>query len=214
MKHIFLITLFAGLIVPTGLYAQKVHKDANDKVYLILTKAAGMPAGTTTNVSKYSGATAPATGFLYTTNSSSNQVNGSINADVFEKFEIAPFDINKAGQISGSGTFGMTWVEAFNGCKNARYPGPSDGGWRLPTQRELMLMYIFSSAIDEIFYRLGTAKAAQFNKTQSNAGNYFCATEHNATTAWYVAFWNGNAYYSAGDKNGSLRARCIREVTN
>jgi hypothetical protein len=200
MKKIVVI-LFAGLLVSAGLQAQKVSKDASNRVILDLTVAAGMPAGAITDVSKTARFNElmadPVVGAPSATNKlwhSENQHNGAINATVFEKLEVAPKNMNKVGVIGGTGTMTMDWVEAFNGCIKS--------GWRLPTQRELMLMCIFKEALDAAFPSDGALSFA----------NYWGATENTASTACIVHVGYGDTYRK--DKNLSTYVvRCVREVT-
>jgi hypothetical protein len=202
MKKIFVI-LFAGLLVSAGLQAQKVYM-RNNKVILDLTEAAGMPAGVTTNVSKtamfYSYGKPSSTTALWR---SENQHGGSINATVFQKLEVAPKDMNKAGAIGGTGTMTMNWVEAFNGCIESTYDG---GRWRLPTQRELQLIYIFKEALDTALSRLtpnGTGNAL--------SSECLSATERYADTIWSIS--SSSRTNNLTTKDESHRVRCVREVT-
>jgi hypothetical protein len=182
MKKICII-LFAGLLVSAELQAQKVYKDGT-KVILDLTEAAGMPAGAITNVSKAA---------LYANANSGNNValanndqNGTINAKVFQKLEIA--SSNYGGTIN--------WATAFNGCRS------QGQGWRLPTQRELMLMWIFKDALESLS---GVAFVT------ADPPDYWSATETNAASARIVNLSTGNTAGVA--KTNSNRARCVREVT-
>ena len=203
MRHIFFTVLLAGLIVaPAGLFAQEVYKEANAsalggyRVILDLTVKAGMPAGAVTGTKKYIGiSTASNSDWLI--NAPDNSVNGSINARVYEKLEIAPGDLNNDATF-GAGT-AMDWANAYNRCKNNTYDG---GGWRLPTQRELMTMRIFSPALNGAFNEIG---GLVFDS------NLYCsASEDGAYAAWYVVFDDGFTY-STG-KTLRTRVRCVREL--
>jgi hypothetical protein len=193
MKRI-LIVLFAGLIVPAGLIAQRVYKSGT-KVILDLSVEAGMPDGAVTNAPKtWVGNPQNNGGPL-----SGNAHDGDINATVFRMLEIAPHDINTGDEI-GPGTGSMPWDSGFTDCENATYDG---GGWRLPTQRELMLMYIFKPALNGIF--------SGINATSITAGNYWSITELDAPDSFYVNFSTGET--NSGPKISSMLARCVREVT-
>jgi hypothetical protein len=221
MKKIVVI-VFAGLLVSAGLQAQRVYIETDGqgnkkRVILDLTEAAGMPAGAITSDSKtvmfnnliaQHGAPSATDKLWHSDNQESSTVKGEINATVFEKLEVAPKDMNKAGEIGGTGTMTMNWVEAFNGCIDSDY---DNGGWRLPTQRELQMMCIFKGALDTAFSKLspsGTGIAL----LSSSSAYYWGATEYNTALAYYVTF--GSGYTEATTKPTSYRVRCVRELTN
>lgn len=195
MKRILLLVMFAGLMASAGCFAQKVYKDGN-KVILDLSVASGMPAGVVTDQSKYMGFT-PSGNAL----GANNGISGSINATVFQKLEVAPNDLNAAGAISSTGTMTMNWVTAFNGCKGLNYNG--GGGWRLPTQRELQLIYIFKPAIEQIFAE-ASISTAFFD------AYYWSSTEQNASNSWAVRLSDG--YALNNPKANTSRVRCVREL--
>ena len=184
MRKIVSILLIAGLIAPTGLMAQKVYKNASNKVILDMTVIAGMPTGTVTNTSKtavYNLYTA-ANNTSWLINATDNLPSGYLNATVYERLEIAPSDESDA-----------TWATAFNSCKNK-----SGGGWRLPTQRELMMMWIFSDAI------------VSLSGSMFIADSYWSSNDDTTTNAWYVNFERG----ATGNYNKTIssRVRCVREL--
>jgi hypothetical protein len=195
MKKIVMI-VFVGLLVPAGLQAQKVYIEdvqGNGKVILDLTVETGMPAGAITNEPKtWAGKGSPANSGSYLAD---NLETGDINKKVFEKLEIAPSDLGQ-----------RDWAAAFNDCRDPLYNG---GGWRLPTQRELLLMWIFREALNTALTRL----------TPSGTGavllsaNYRSATENTASYAWFVHFGSGNTNFDSKTTD-TYRVRCVREVTN
>jgi len=84
------------------------------------------------------------------------------------------------------------------GCANystTEFPG----GWRLPTQREMMIMWLFREGIDAIY------------STQMS-GQYWSATEKEETTAWYLDF-NATVPESkaASKTTSSYKYRCVRD---
>ena len=95
-----------------------------------------------------------------------------------------------------------TWINAYSICKNYDSSDGS-GKWRLPTQRELMLMWILNKQITTI-----TTGVESFG-----AGGHWCSTEYNNTNSWYVNFGNGHTSRSTPTKSGSLRVRCVRDLT-
>lgn len=196
MKRLILTVMFAGLLAPAGLMAQKTYIDGTS-VILDLSESAGMPAGAVTTAGKYSSFTPSATVL-----GTDNDANGSINATVYYKLEVAPHDLTGDGTIGSAGG-AFTWVNAFNYCKNVNYN--STTGWRLPTQRELQIMYIFMPALNNLF------GDSAVGGTAFSSATYWSSTEHsNATYSWYVFFSTGatNTYV----KTNSYRVRCVREI--
>jgi hypothetical protein len=206
MKKIIVI-VFAGLLVSAGLQAQKVCIEGG-KVILDLTE--GMPAGAITDVSKTTRfkdlMDHPDTGAPSAIDKLWHQENrtvGDINKTVFQKLEVAPKDMNTSGGMDGTGTMTMNWSTAFNGCINSSY---DDGGWRLPTQRELMMMWIFNDALTIALPAVGG------DALSSGNAQYRSATEGSATSAWFVRFGTGNTNLNEKSSPPSLRVRCVREV--
>lgn len=181
------ISILLLALLPAMLQAQEVYKDGTRA---ILDLTVDMPAGAITAVKKtWTGTPSNTAGPL-----TNNTETGTINATVYRKLEIAPQDLNASGALSASGGT-MTWVNAFTYCRNLNYNGT---GWRLPTQRELQLIYIFKPALESI---TGTAFSAT---------NYWSATESNASAAWCVTFVT--CLTLTGSKTASLHARCVREL--
>lgn len=102
-------------------------------------------------------------------------------------------------------------ASAATGC--AAYKGPSgrdpEGSWRLPTQRELMLIWTLLPQIEN----LGLSVWTPF-RTGSYA-YYWSATEQSTSSAYYVDFQTGNS--GAGQKDmgyyGMHVARCVRDIS-
>ena len=199
MKRQLFIVLLAILIVPSGLTAQKVYKDGLGRVILDSSQTGegiGLPAGAVTSTSKTAVyALYTPDNFLWLINATDNLSTGTINATVYEKLEIAPQDLGTSGL--GTGTMTMNWSAAFTACKGLNHNGT---GWRLPTQRELLLIWIFKSVIDSFP-----------GMTAFAANSYWSATEQSATHAYPVNFLNGNMYQSP--KTSPARVRCVREIT-
>jgi len=194
MKRILFILLIVGLMIPTRLMSQKVYEE-NNKVIFDLTEYAGMPPGAITAIKKYTG--------NYTSNNNLFLVDkafaDSENGKVFQKLEIAPHDMN--GGILGTGST-MQWNAAFNNCKGLLY---DSGGWRLPTQRELMLMYIFKPALEDIL--------AEVSGSAFSINYYWSATEENSDFAFSVNFNAGTmSNINRSVKTSNNIVRCVREV--
>lgn len=199
MKQILMTLILVGVMSPAGLYAQKVYKNANNRLVLDLTVSAGMPKDAITTTGKtWIGTPSNTTGPL-----ENNTEKGTINATVYQKLEVAPHDMNSAGLFSKTGTFTMDWVTAFNGCKSSTHGG---GNWRLPTQRELMLIQIFRPALESIL------KDSAINGTAFSNANYWTATEANGTMNYSVNFTYGNT--AGNSKMNTNRVRCVREIVD
>lgn len=186
MKKFTLIICIAGFLAPIGLNAQKVYK-LGEMVILDMTVEAGMPAGAVTDVSKTQKYNAdsviPNDYELTEINGVKNDVNHPLNAKVYQKLGISKLN-------SGA----KSWVEAFNYCKGI----DEDGTWRLPTQRELMMMYIFKSALVELLDN------SFFNSS------YWSTTELDNTNTWSC---NSLGNLTWGSKsNNILNSRCVREI--
>lgn len=202
MRRVLIMIIFAGFVTPATVNAQKVRKE-NNKVILDLTPAARMPKDAITTTGKtWTGTPSNTEGPM-----ANNSEVGTINATVFQKLEIAPHDINSVGTIGTAGTMTMDWVTAFGACKSTTY---DNGGWRLPTQRELMLIYIFRSAIEVIF------KDSSINGTVFSTTYYHSATESTnySSYCWGVNLSNGVSSIISKVDGGSKKVRCVREITN
>lgn len=167
--------------------AQKVYKDENNKIILDCGPDSGFPQEAVTTVTGQKTITPSATGL-----GEDNSDTGSINATVFYKLEIDAKDLDGTNN----------WVGAYNACKNK---GTAANGeiWRLPTQKELMLMYVFRTAIAALG---GTMNTSSYNRDSY----YWSCTEIFSTEARYLAFYKGYVYKIA--KSESIRVRCVREI--
>lgn len=142
-----------------------------------------------------------------------NGSNTSVNDKVPFRFIIAPAD-------GGESKF---WAEAmgFNsgfGGANANLD-PNGGnanlgcrayatlefpnGWRMPTQREMMIMWLFRDGVNAI-YPLG--KIGKDSETR-----YWTATEDLANKAWYLDFSTTMPQSNVGTKITSFKYRCVRD---
>lgn len=92
-------------------------------------------------------------------------------------------------EVATSDATDCTWEEAHSIC-------PS--GWRLPTQRELMLIFVMRDRL----------KTANF----SNTLWYWAATKGGETTAWNLMFSNGYYYMDTRNDWHDVHVRCVRDV--
>lgn len=123
--------------------------------------------------------------------------NGEINQKVSPLYAVSPKDI---------GFF--DWEQAQDQC--AKYQGPNDvasevGKWRLPTQREMIWLFILGAMDAD----LSTSGYTPFARTQ----NYWCATGYsdNLDRAWYL-FTTYGSTENGLSKTTTARVRCIRDL--
>lgn len=191
-KHLFTaIAVYTLCILGTQeATAQKVYKYSEGVIILDCSSDSGFPKNAATTES----------GKKTIDPSQSNTDNsetGPINQTVYVKLQVANQDETST----------MTWQNAYTACtsKNATN---GESGWRLPTQRELMLIWIFRSAFESFTPTFTTFKT----------GQYWSATRNN-NGCCYTHFGNndGNADgYSPnnGGANSTFNVRCVREIVD
>lgn len=89
-----------------------------------------------------------------------------------------------------------------SGCANYSTDEFSSG-WRLPTQREMMLMWLFREGINGIYPggKIGN----------DSEKRYWTATESSANQAWYLDFNAIAPASSAYIKTNDFKYRCVRD---
>lgn len=97
------------------------------------------------------------------------------------KFEVAASDVNP----------GASWDDAVNLC-------PS--GWRLPTIRELRLIYVYRNELGT--FDMSAPSAVYWSATESSS---------DSRNAWYVVFDSGETSCKY-PKTLNSRVRCIRDL--
>lgn len=164
--------------------AQKVYKD-NNAIILDCGPDSGFPQGA---VKLESGKKT----INPSQSNNDNNENGSINKTVYWKLQIANQDETNT----------MTWQNAYNACTGKNNTN-GETGWRLPTQRELMLIWIFRAALESF-----TDTFTTFAK-----GDYWSATG-GASGYCYTQFDNGEDGYSpnTGNATNLKNVRCVREI--
>ncbi|MFV0289345.1 MAG: DUF1566 domain-containing protein [Mangrovibacterium sp.] len=212
MKNKVLIIGLSIFLLPLMGMAQKVSKGANGHLILHLDAKNGMPVGSFTSTSKTEWFEGKSTNNSAWTSSAENQSAGIINATVFQKLELAPRDISSSSQIvAGGGRQKMTWATAANTCRNLVYGGHDD--WRLPTQKEILLIYVMSPIIATFLAEDSSLQGFYDTDDNINVNAYWCLTEQSSSSAWRVYFKNGGCY-STGKSSGQYFARCVREVVD
>lgn len=113
------------------------------------------------------------------------------NAKIYQKFEISKTDNSNR----------VTWVEAVNTACAGTINGTT--GWRLPTQREFMLISILHSTLKG-FATEGFIPLADTN--------YWSATNMDSSDCWVVYCRKIASSIVEEGKRYSLPVRCIRDV--
>lgn len=91
------------------------------------------------------------------------------------------------------------------GCKDYSTSEFPKGTWRLPTQREMMLMWLFKDGINAIYSggQLGLS---------GGVSRYWTATESSPTEAWCFDFAADQPQSVVATKgSGSYKVRCVRD---
>ena len=171
-----LLIVFASCIM-TDSYAQKVVVDGAGRV---IVDASAIPH-TTVPKARRTDATASSAG----TNTLGNLSSKVSDEKVFQKFEVRKYD----------STHELSWSNALTYCHDLLEDG---GGWRLPTGRELSLMYLL---------RYELLRDANFILNNS----HWSATEYD----WKFAYALSNISHSGHflKDSHSAYARCIRDIT-
>lgn len=147
-----------------------------------------------------------------------------VNDKIPMRFIVAPTDVNNPQPWSEAGggkaganqdlEAGLVMKDGYNpasptaattvGCTYYGIEGPGAGRkWRLPTQRELNLMWVFRHPIG-IIYPEGPMESASSKK-------YWAATEKDAANAWYFDFQTGFPACSWQLKTTASRVRCVSD---
>lgn len=121
------------------------------------------------------------------------------------RFIIAPAD-GSATSWAAAGGFNTSansnlqpdGVAATTGCASystTEFPG----GWRLPTQREMMIIWLFREGINTVY------------DSSQLSGRYWSATENTANKAWYMDFNDTAPGSNVELKTNTYKFRCVRD---
>lgn len=143
--------------------------------------------------------------------SKGNGTNLSINDRIPLRFIIAPTDvanvtwIQAGGVTGGNGNLNADFVAtASTGCGNYHATAEGTGRkWRVPTQRELQLIWLFRDAIAQVY------KAVPMETASPK--RYWAATEKDAYNAWYFDFMEGVPGCSWQPKTTTSYVRCVSD---
>lgn len=98
--------------------------------------------------------------------------------------------------LSADGTLDKTGCAAYS---TPEFPT----GWRLPTQREMMLMWLFKKGINETY-----------SNGNLTLGDYWTATEEkdgDGSTAWFMSVSGTNPQMKTDKKSIQKKYRCVRD---
>lgn len=151
------------------------------------------------------------------TESKGNGTNTSVNDKVPFRFIIAPtedsqtrywaaamgFHSGEVGDNTNLDPDGTFDPDFSGGCKNYSTTEFPKGSWRLPTQRELMLMWLFREGINTIYASLPASKLT--------ANKYWSATEQAKDKAWYMDFNASTPQSGFDSKATAMNVRCVRD---
>lgn len=148
--------------------------------------------------------------------SKGNEGNLSVNDRIPFRFIVAPTDV---------GSNNMTWEDvqgvtdatndnanflnkADKGCRSYVYQFDKERKWRVPTQRELQLMWLFRGPI-------GLITENPMEGTVSSSGapkKYWASTESGSDNAWFFEFEKGNPFCGTQNKNSRTgMVRCVSD---
>lgn len=117
------------------------------------------------------------------------------NLTISHYFEVAKKDCKETA---------VNWKTAINDCNTWTEDG---GNWRMPTQREVMLMYVLSKDINK--------QASSIGFTPFRVDNYWSATESLNNYSWSSNLNKGIVSYFDTINGGKVLAyyvRCVRDI--
>lgn len=138
-----------------------------------------------------------------------NSGNPSINDKIPMRFIVAPGNmemevtwIQAGGVTGGNGNLNADFAstEAGSGCSGYNYGSRK---WRVPTQRELQLMWLFREPIGIIY------PSQPMENTSSRL--YWASTEQDADNAWVFDFKQGVPHCFWQSKTAKANVRCVSD---
>lgn len=123
--------------------------------------------------------------------SSVSGYNGTWNAKMSPRYQVMRSNISS----------GTDWANAWTLCRNYSGEGGSAGAWRLPTTRELQMIWVLQPQL------MGKGS---FNALTSS-GYYWTGSEGSGTTAGDMSFSSGGTW-TGDSKTSSYQVRCIRDI--
>lgn len=150
--------------------------------------------------------------------SKGNGGNLSVNDRIPFRFIVAPADVGDNNQnwmtVQGVNSGGQDEnptfsVTANTGCRKYGDVGQPGAGrkWRVPTQRELQLMWMFREPIGLI-----TGHPMEGNATGGRPKRYWASTEKGTDQAWFFDFEVGKPYCGVqAKKTANGMVRCVSD---
>ncbi len=140
--------------------------------------------------------------------SKGNGGNPSINDKIPMRFIVAPEDVANVTWMQAGGVTGgngnlnadFTTTNTGTGCNGYNYGSRK---WRVPTQRELQLMWLFRAPIG-IIYPSGAMENV-------STKNYWASTEQDADNAWIVDFKQDVPHCFWQPKTNTANVRCVSD---
>lgn len=173
-----MLLVLVGILSTTVSYAQKVTQSANGAII----DASAIPHTTVKKARSTDG----------TNNTKGSNTAANIGSDVSDEKVYVKFEVYKSNNIN------YDWLTMLNSCKDLAVDG---GGWRTPTRRELLLMWVLKPELNKI------------EGFDSLENYYWCATEFGAGNIIYVNLANGYSNFSKKEgKDVYNRTRCIRDL--
>lgn len=138
----------------------------------------------------------------------------AVNAKVSPKFILAKVDCVYNLNPLMTWAVASGWTTAANsssnagtvaspatGCQGYSEIGYPVGNWRLPTQREMLLIYLV---------RKEMLSLSGFVDFLLNGTQYWCSTSNSASEAWAMDMATGIMYNRS--KTATYRVRCVRDI--
>lgn len=174
-----LTTIMVAILSSTAAFGQKIVVEGN----MVIIDASAM-----THVTEKKTRTTQATNITHVPVNDLTDIASKIsNAKVYKRFEVSKTD-------NSSGT---TWLTAVNTICTGTINGST--GWRLPTQRELILIWILKPVLE---------KQNNFDSFYPNS--YWSATSNGDKLGSKVNF--GDSFVASELKTYSYRVRCVRDI--
>ena len=138
--------------------------------------------------------------------------NPNLNSRMSHRFIVAPYDTWTAESWSaGMGVAGTedTKMQATSPVADRGCPKMNLGNrkWRMPTLRELELMWVFRSVLRQVY----TTDLRDEQKGPMGQAKYWSATEADDTEAYAVDFTDSAPWAGAATKTESHLSRCVSD---
>jgi len=196
IKQTLFVLLLAGLMfVPAGLFAQKAYIENTggfNRIILDMSQTGvgiGLPENAVTNI--------PKVGATLTSAEANNQM--------YEKLEIAPQNMggSNASPLLATPGVRLNWGDGDTRCRALNHN--NSVGWRLPTHREMTMIWIFREALIDLGSTPFSIDYAYWTATEIIVPSY--PNEKFSFSFNFAAGSGGSA-----NNPSSYYIRCVREV--